>query len=252
MFAENVIMGILSIILISSTTTNALTFSNEKNITDVDLDVQNSHYTIRDNNVILQSLFGQIEIPIPETVQAEINAFKAENNQTKQNQKLARLSAYNNGNLNNIHSNEFADFFECNEQAQIALSAHSENYRYWEAFFKRNTIDDTIAVRYCCNLLEYVQTAQMSLSPECREQVRLQDHVMTRSEVRYTCRQYEFYNVQCFLVRWMYWWIPLIVILILIAFGFCCCCAIKSRHRNKNYIKPSDHVRQKKSLVADI
>lgn len=88
----------------------------------------------------------------------------------------------------------------------------------------------------------------MSMSPECRDQIRLQDHVMTNSEVRYTCRQYEFNSVQCFLVRWMYWWIPLIALL-LIALGILCsCCAIKNR-RNKGYVPPS---REKKSLVTGI
>jgi len=141
----------------------------------------------------------------------------------------------------NIHSSDIADFFECNEQAQLALSTHSENYRNWEAFFKRNSIDDTMAVRYCCNLLEYIESAQFSLSPECRDQVRLQDHVMTIAKVRHTCRQYEFHNMQCFLVRWMYWWIPCLA-LILIAFGICGCCWAVSCRRNKRYLRPGDAV----------
>lgn len=147
MHSKNVMMAILvilSMVLFTSTTTNALVISNENNITDVDLDVQHTHYTIKDDIVLLHSLVGHIGIPIPENVQAELNELRVEN---KQNQKLERLSAFPNRNINdNGHSNAYADFFECNEQAQIALSTHSENYRYWEAFFKRNTVDDTIAV----------------------------------------------------------------------------------------------------------
>lgn len=87
----------------------------------------------------------------------------------------------------------------------------------------------------------------MSLSPECRDRVRLQDHVMQNAEVRYKCRQYDTHSMECFLVRWMYWWIP-IAALLLIGLGiFCSCCAMKSR-RNKAYMP----AKEKKSLVTGI
>lgn len=129
---------ILSIVLFTSTT-NALAISNEKNSIN---DVQETNYTISDNVVILHSLVGDIKIPIPEEIKEELNDRKQ--NAGKQFEKL---TLYSNSHVNdNIHSNTFADFFECNEQAQVALSVHSENYRNWEAFFKRNSISDTIAV----------------------------------------------------------------------------------------------------------
>lgn len=143
MFYETVIMAtlaILSIVLLPSTMTNALAISNENNFSDVDLlDVQRTNYTIKDDNVILHSIFGQIEIPIPDKIKSELN--KAEE------QKSGKLRVFSNSmTYDNINSKEVADFFQCNEQAQVALSPHSENYRYWEAFFKRNSIDDTTAV----------------------------------------------------------------------------------------------------------
>jgi len=77
MFYENVTMAtlvILAIVLLPSTTTNALAISNENNFSDVDvLDVQHTNYTIKDDNVILQSIVGQIEIPIPDKVKSKLN-----------------------------------------------------------------------------------------------------------------------------------------------------------------------------------
>lgn len=92
----------------------------------------------------------------------------------------------------------------------------------------------------------------MKLSSECRERVRLQDHVMTNGEVRFTCRQYEFHSAECFLVRWMYWWIP-IVALLLIALGISLvCCCMKSR-RSKKYLKTREEEKKyRTSLVTGI
>lgn len=75
----------------------------------------------------------------------------------------------------------------------------------------------------------------MHLTPECREQVRLQDHVMIKPEIRYVCREYEYYNVQCFLVRWMYFWIPFLL-LVLIGFGIFFGCAAIRKRRNKSQL----------------
>lgn len=145
MFSRNAIMAtlvILSIALFTSSTTNALAISNEKNINDM----QETNYTIRDDFVILHSLVGDIKIPIPEEIKAELNHSRVENSQNGE-KLFEKLTLYSNSKVDdNIHSNTFADFFECNEQAQVALSVHSENYRNWEAFFKRNSISDTIAV----------------------------------------------------------------------------------------------------------
>lgn len=153
MFSRNAIMAtlvILSIVLFISTT-NALVISNEKNINDI----QETNYTIRDDVVILHSLVGDIKIPIPEEIKAELNDRRVENSQNEE-KPFERLTLFSNSKVDdNIHSNTFADFFECNEQAQVALSVHSENYRNWEAFFKRNSISDTIAVSMSLKHLDW-------------------------------------------------------------------------------------------------
>ncbi len=100
--------------------------------------------------------------------------------------------------------------------------------------------------------MEYVDTAEMKLSPECRERVRLQDHVLTSSEVRFKCRQYEFHSTECFLVRWMYWWIPVVALTLIMLSIFCVCCAMKSR-RSKKYQKAREEEKKfKTSLVTGI
>lgn len=141
MFYENVIMAtlvILSIVLLPSTMTNALAIPNENSVSDVELlNVQHTNYTIKDDSVVLHSIVGPIEIPIPDKVKSELSK--------KQTSENLRLFPNSNG-YDTIHSNEVADFFECNEQAQIALSTHTENFRYWEAFFKRNSVENTMAV----------------------------------------------------------------------------------------------------------
>lgn len=107
MLAENVIMAmsvILSIVLFTSTTTNAFAISNETHGSD---DVE-----------ILGPLAGQ----------------------TKTQNYITGQSVFDN------KYSSGPDFFECNEQAEIATSPYTENYRNWEAFFKRNLINDTIAV----------------------------------------------------------------------------------------------------------
>lgn len=145
MFSRNAIMAtlaILSIVLLTSSTTNALAISNENDITDV----QGKNYTIRDNFVILQSVVGEVKIPIPEEIQAELNDRRVQNSRNEE-KRFEKLTLFGKSRVDdNVHSNTFADFFECNEQAEVALSVHSDNYRNWEAFFKRNSISDTIAV----------------------------------------------------------------------------------------------------------
>lgn len=92
----------------------------------------------------------------------------------------------------------------------------------------------------------------MKMSPECRDRVRLQDHVMTNSEVRFTCRQYEFHTVECFLVRWMYWWIPIVALILIVLGIFFVCCAMKSR-RSKSYSKAKQEEQKfRTSLVTGI
>jgi len=203
-----------------------------KHITDPKM-----NYTIKGDNVILHSLIGDIKIPMPLDVKAAYRASREDSvkNSRRRISRQARFFSPNSNINYNIDPMVFPDFFECNEQAQIALSPYSENHRYWEAFFKRNSINNTLSVRYCCNLLEYVDNAEMSLSPICRDQVRLQDHVMIKPDVRYVCREYEFYNVQCFLVRWMYWWIPFILLALIILGIFFGCSAVR-RRRNKSQL----------------
>lgn len=143
MFSKNAIMATLAILLIAiftSSTTNALAISNEKDI----IEVQGTNYTIRDNFVILHSVVGEVKVPIPDEIQAELNRFENSRNEEK---RFEKLTLFGHSRVDdNVHSNTFADFFECNEQAEVALSVHSDNYRNWEAFFKRNSISDTMAV----------------------------------------------------------------------------------------------------------
>lgn len=118
MFSKNAVVTtlvILSTVLFASTTTNGFVISNETNNTDIDLN--NKHFAIRDDVEIL-------------------NESRVDGSQNKQ-PLMTRTNFFdaNNG-----------DFFECSEQAQIALSTHSESFRYWESFFKRNSLNDTIAV----------------------------------------------------------------------------------------------------------
>lgn len=134
MFFRNATMAILAVLVVAlftSSTTNALDSSN---------DAQKTNYTIGNGTVILHSFIGDVNIPIPPEIQAELEGRVHQNNEERSG-KLTLI-----GNNDNIHSKGFADFFECNEQAQLALSVHSENFRNWEAFFKRNSISDTVAV----------------------------------------------------------------------------------------------------------
>lgn len=104
------------------------------------------NYTISGDNVVLHSLVGDIKIPMPDFVKAEL---RRERNAKIKPRRVTRqlfrpnFSRYNLGWA-------FADFFECNEQAQIALSPYTENHRYWEAFFKRNSVNNTLAVSTDC------------------------------------------------------------------------------------------------------
>lgn len=128
-------LAIMTIVL-TSFATNALALSD---------DAKETNYTIRGDDVILNSFLGDIKIPIPEEIRKELNDRRVANNQNG-DKKFERLMLF--GDDEAVHSKNFADFFECNEQAQVALSVHSENYRNWEAFFKRNTISDTLAVSF--------------------------------------------------------------------------------------------------------
>lgn len=101
------------------------------------------NYTISGNDVILHSLVGDIKIPIPAYARSELRKEKT----TKLGHKrVPRQSPFQPNPYINYYTGVFPDFFECNEQAQIALSAYSDNHRYWEAFFKRNSINNTLAV----------------------------------------------------------------------------------------------------------
>lgn len=136
MFSQNAVMATLAALVVFLLTTNALDISSEIIIDDV----QEANYTIGNNSVVLHTVIGDIDIPMPEEVKAELTR----RNEDKRSEKL---TLYNhNGNMGNGHSDAANDFFECSEQAQFALSVHSEHYRYWEAFFKRNSISDTVAV----------------------------------------------------------------------------------------------------------
>lgn len=129
-------LALISIVLLA-TGFGAEAASAPTHITDPKM-----NYTIRDDFVVLHSLVGDINIKMPDDVRAEL---RGEANSKIKKRRVARqvfrpgFSRYNLG-------WGFADFFECNEQAQIALSPYTENHRYWEAFFKRNSVNNTLAV----------------------------------------------------------------------------------------------------------
>lgn len=140
MYSKNVLLANLAIIsIIILLTTNLSSASAAmKHITD-----PKQNYTISGDNVILHSIVGDIKIPIPDHIKAALR----ERNSKNKKRRISRQVPYNpNPNINYNFIYGFPDFFECNEQAQIALSAYSENHRYWEAFFKRNSINNTLAV----------------------------------------------------------------------------------------------------------
>lgn len=92
----------------------------------------------------------------------------------------------------------------------------------------------------------------MRMSPECRDRVRLQEHVLTNAEVRFTCRKYEFHTAECFLVRWMYWWISIVTIVVVVLVFVLICCAMKSR-RNKAYSRArQEEKKYRTSLVNGV
>lgn len=245
MFSRNAIMAtlvILSLVLLKLSTTNAVAISNEKSINDV----QEKNYTISGDYVILHSLIGDINVPIPEEIKTELNDRKLKNN-TNGEKLFERLTLYGDSNDINMYSKMFVDFVECRDQAQIALYT-GENYRNWEAFFKRNKITDTMAVRYCCNSLEFAHNAEMILAPECRNYFNLLQ-MFLKDEAHATCRKYEFNSPECFLVRWMYWWIPIVILLLIGLSILFVCCAMKSR-RNKSYLRArQDEKKTRTSLV---
>ena len=143
MYSKNILflanLAIISIIVVLTTTSVNSAFAATDHITD-----PKQNYTITGNNVILHSLVGDIKIPMPDYVKAELR--KELNSKTKLRRVTRQLFAPRQ--LRIGYGWAFADFFECNEQAQIALSAYSENHRYWEAFFKRNSVNNTLAVSF--------------------------------------------------------------------------------------------------------
>lgn len=249
MFSRNAIiatLAVLSVVLFTSTA-NALSISNEN---DINNGQQEKNYTIKDGFVILQSLFGEIKVPIPEDIKAEMNR------QKNDGKEFERMTLFGEGGrLQDYHhvSDGQADFFKCTQEAQqTALSVYSENYRNWEAFFYRNSLSNTMTVRYCCNLLEYLKNAEQLMTPACQEQIRLIDQFKTSDEVRSTCRQYDYHNPECFLVRWMYWWIPILALLLIVLGISLVCCMMKSR-RSKEYAKTrTEEKKFRTSLVTGI
>lgn len=135
-------LAIIAVILLSLFTKINATDSLPKHITDPKM-----NYTIKGDDVILHSYIGDIKIPMPAYVKASLRSEK--NSKIVKKRVTRQIGFIPSRNINyNINPFAFPDFFECNEQAQIALSAYSDNHRYWEAFFKRNSINDTIAVGF--------------------------------------------------------------------------------------------------------
>lgn len=224
MFSRNTItttLVVLSLFLFTSSTTNALAISNGTNS-----DGQAKNYTIEGDFVVLHTLVGDMKIAIPE----DVKALRNQKNEGKQFERLVEFGSHR------PDSNREADFFYCTEEAQLALSGHSESYRHWEAFFKRHSVSDTMAVRYCCNVLEFVDEIYSTMTPQCRGRARLEDEVLSHAGVRYTCRQYDFHSPECFLVRWMYWWIPILAVCLIVMVAILVCCLMR-RRRSKEYSK---------------
>lgn len=231
MFSRHATMTVLVMLSIAflhtTSTVNGLALSNEGNNNDV----QATNYTIGQDAVIMHSLLGDIQIPIPEDIKAELNRRKNEG------KTFERLTLFGESEFNhNYPSSRQNDFFECMEKSNAVLAAHTESYQSWSIFFKRNKFSDTMAVRYCCNLLEYAEILQQQLPLECQSQIRFQDKLMVDPQIRATCRQYDIHTVECFLVSWMYWWIPIVSLILIMLILMCICCAMK-RSRSRAYLK---------------
>jgi hypothetical protein len=88
--------------------------------------------TVRDGFVVLHSFVGDLKVPIPAPKELELTHGRV------------RRDLYSHGPM---YLRDMADFFSCSEQAQYALSPFADNHRNWEAFFKRNHINNTLTVR---------------------------------------------------------------------------------------------------------
>lgn len=141
---RNFAAAILALISVVLLTTGTDASSYPQHITD-----PKQNYTIAGDKVMLHSLVGDIAIPMPDFVKSELR--KRSNSKLK-HRRVTRQSWFgpSRGSRYNLGW-AFADFFECNEQAQIALSPYTENHRYWEAFFKRNSVNNTLSVSLTSN-----------------------------------------------------------------------------------------------------
>ena len=138
-------MAIAALISVVFLTTGADAASYPQHITD-----PKQNYTITGNDVMLHSLVGDIKIPMPDYVKAELR----ERSLKIKKRRVARQAWFGRNAFSRHNLGwGFGDFFECSEQAQIALSPYTENHRYWEAFFKRNSVNNTIAVSTRITLL---------------------------------------------------------------------------------------------------
>lgn len=90
----------------------------------------------------------------------------------------------------------------------------------------------------------------MTLPQECRPIVRLQDYVMRDVEVSRTCRQYDFRSAECFFIRWMYWWIPILAAVIIVSLIVCVCCLMK-RRRNREYLKTREEEKKYRTSLVN-
>lgn len=216
-----------AVLLFTSSTANALDISSEAN------NIRKRNYTItEDGSVIVKSLFGDITIPIPDDIKTEI---KAQNDADKRFERLTlHDGTRHEGTV--LRRTKYVDFVQCTDEADLALSSLAASFRDWETFFRRNKFEDTVAVRYCCNLLEYAERVYGDLSPECRGYTRLAERIMLMDDVRHTCRQYYYEGIECFLVRWMYWWIPIAALILAALVVFLVCCCMRKR-RTKAYLK---------------
>lgn len=130
-FRIAIMTTLVMLCMILFTPSTALDISDDGN------DVKHRNYNVTEDAVVMKSLFGDVVIPIPEDVKAEI---KSRNNPDKRFEKLVTYGSEQG------YSNRHRDLFSCMDEADVAISPLTDSYRSWEPFFKRNKFDDTVAV----------------------------------------------------------------------------------------------------------
>ena len=87
--------------------------------------------TVENGYVVIPSLIGNVLLPVPPSNELQLTHGRVKRDLYSHSPFYVR---------------DMADFFSCSEQAQYALSPFGDNARNWDAFFKRNSINNTMAV----------------------------------------------------------------------------------------------------------